>query len=258
MEKENMHKEHRNRLREKVHKNGLECLADHEVLELLLMYVIPRKDTNPIAHNLIEHFGSFAKVIDASYYDLIKVKGVGHECAQYINILSQFIDFHQISKLIDKPIKLNNIRDCVAYFRQAFTIKRTEMMVVVGLNKNNKIVKRYVCKGLDESEISFDLNQIMNYVFDDDVKRVVIFHTHPDGKAQPSKEDYVATQKLVFKFLSNGIDVLDHIILNEKQYFSFMSQGALNKIKNQYFSQCSIDAIYNADRMNYYIFDEKD
>ena len=257
METENLHKDHRSRLREKVHKHGLDCLAEHEVLEFFLNYVIPRKDTNPLAHNLIDHFGSLAKVFDANFYDLIKINGVGPECAQFINALSQFVDVYLNSKLKDKVIKLNNIQDCVIYFRQAFTIKKNEMMVVVGLSKQNRVVKRYVCKGIDESEISFDLNQIMNHVFDEDVKRVVIFHTHPDGNPQPTKDDYEATQRLVFKFLSNGIDVLDHIILNENQYFSFTSQGALKKIKNQFYSQSSIDAIYNADCMNYLIFKDK-
>ena len=73
------HKDHRQRLKTKVKNYGLECLANHEVLELLLTYTIPRKDTNPIAHNLIEYFGSFSNVLDASYHDLLKVDGIGPE-----------------------------------------------------------------------------------------------------------------------------------------------------------------------------------
>ena len=89
--KDNPHKNHRSRLKNKVRKYGLECLEAHEVLELLLTYTIPRKDTNPIGHDLLDCFGTFSNVIDADYFDLLKVKGIGEESALFFNILAQFM-----------------------------------------------------------------------------------------------------------------------------------------------------------------------
>ena len=90
IKEKSIHSGHRSRLRNRVKKYGLDSLNEHEVLELLLGYAIPRKDTNPLAHNLINYFGSFAKVIDADFYDLLKVKGVGEETALFVKVLSSF------------------------------------------------------------------------------------------------------------------------------------------------------------------------
>ena len=98
--KESSHKNHRSRLKTKVKNHGLECLAYHEVLELLLTYTIPRKDTNPTAHKLIEYFGSFSNVLDANYHDLLKVDGVGPESALFLNFLSQLMEMYNKTKTL--------------------------------------------------------------------------------------------------------------------------------------------------------------
>ena len=96
-------KNHRKRLKEKVKKYGLECLAQHEILELLLTYTIPRKDTNPIVHNLMNFFSSFSNVIDADYHDLLKVDG--------------------------------------SFFRKKYSVKGNEFLVLACLGKNKRVIK---------------------------------------------------------------------------------------------------------------------
>ena len=140
-EKINPHKNHRNRLKTKVKNYGLECLEYHEVLELLLTYTIPRRDTNPIAHDLIDYFGSFSNVINANYYDLIKVKGVGPETALFINVLSSFMETYNKSKLENKVIILNSTQKCVQFFRDYYPIKVNEFMIMACLSKNKKVIK---------------------------------------------------------------------------------------------------------------------
>ena len=84
-EKKHSHAGHRQRFKNKVLETGIEHLPYHEVLEFLLMYAIPQKDVNPLAHELISNFGSFSAVLDADYDQLKKIKGVGHETALFIS-----------------------------------------------------------------------------------------------------------------------------------------------------------------------------
>lgn len=233
-ENNNPHKNHRNRLKTKVRNHGLECLEYHEILELLLTYSIPRKDTNPIAHRLIENFGSFAKVMDANYFDLLKVDGIGPESALLINIVSSFKDIYNKSKLETKVSILNTTEKCVRFFRDFYRIKGDEYMVMAGLSKTKKVVKTYLYNGQSEDAISFDLRQIANRINDYGISSVVLFHTHPQGDVCPTPEDIATTQSILNVCLMNGIDFDDHIILNESEHFSFGKNNMIDKMKRKY------------------------
>ena len=243
-EKENPHKDHRKRLRSKVKDYGLDCLAYHEVLEMLLTYVIPRVDTNPIAQNLIEYFGSFDKVIDADYMDLLKVDGIGPESALFIKTISQFGDVYSKSKLETKVHILNNTAACVQFFRDIFPIKNNEYMIFVCLSKNKRVLNTYRYKGKDEAEISFELRQIVNNISNAGVDSVVLFHTHPNGSVEPSKQDISTTQSIINVCMMHGIIVSDHIILNESEHYSFDKNGLIDKMSSKYNSVFSTNDIF--------------
>ena len=242
--KENLHKNHRKRLKDKVKKFGLECLAYHEILELLLTYTIPRRDTNPIAHNLIEHFGSFSSVVDADYEDLLKVDGVGPESALFISILSQCMEAYNKNKSETKTSILTTTSSCVQFFRDYYRIKNNEFMVMACLGKSKKVIKTYLYKGRDETEVSFDVNQIAKKINDNGVKSVILYHTHPHGSVEPSYSDFEGTQSLINLCLTHGIDFEDHIILNECEHYSFKSAGKLQPMKEKYFNNFSVKDVF--------------
>ena len=232
--KEISHKAHRSRLKSKVEKFGLDCLEYHEILELLLTYTIPRKDTNPTAHELMDHFSSFSNVIDADYHDLLKVEGIGPESALFLNVLAQFIEVYNKSKLESRTYILNSTEQAVGFFRDSYRIKNNEFMVVACLGKNKRVRKTYLCKGMDETEITFDLRKIINSINDAGVDSVVLFHTHPNGSVKPSKEDVITTQRFLNMCLMNGISLNDHIILNESEHFSFKKNYLIDKMNSKY------------------------
>ncbi len=246
MKDTNAHKDHRKRLREKVDKYGLEVLADHEILELLLTYVIPRKDTNPIAHHLMEHFGSFSRVMEAEEQELLQVEGIGKESARFIKILFETMDIFHKDKAKTKNYVLNSTFDCVEFFRTQYSVKKYEFMVLACLNKNRKVVKHAEFKGKNDFEMTLNLQDIINKIGDKTISSVILFHTHPDGNPTPSEEDLRATQSIVNTCLSRGIEVEDHIIIAESKHFSMHKKGIISTMRNQFLSAVNIDVGYMA------------
>ena len=242
--KQNPHKNHRTRLKNKVKNHGLDCLAYHEILELLLTYTIPRRDTNPTAHNLIDCFGSCSNVFDADYNDLIKVEGVGPESALFLNILSSLMEVYDKSKLEMSTSILDTTAKCVQFFRDFYRVKSTEFMIMVGLSKAKRVVKTFVYKGKDDTEVNFDIRQISNNINSVDIKSVVLYHTHPYGSVEPSVSDLKTTQSIINVCLVNGIDLEDHIILNETEHYSFKNNKLIDKMKNNYLSAFNIGELF--------------
>ena len=220
-----IHSGHRTRLRNRVKKNGLDSLNEHEVLELLLGYAIPRKDTNPLAHNLINYFGSFAKVIDADYYDLLKVKGVGEETALMIKVLSSFMPIYKESKAKEDALTIKNTLQAINYFRKRFEVKDKEFMHVICLSKTCKLVSSFSFDGKNDTEINFDFKTFMDKINNENVDSVMMFHTHPNGGVEPSVEDLKTTQRCVHIASLCGIKFLDHLIFNEKENSSMYQLG---------------------------------
>ena len=93
-----LHENHRARMKARVERDGLESLAEHEALEYLLFLAIPRKDTNELAHRLIQHFGDFCKVMEASPEELKQVPGIGEKSARLISTVTAFGRYYALKK----------------------------------------------------------------------------------------------------------------------------------------------------------------
>lgn len=215
----NIHKNHRKRIKNKFLKFGLTSFEDHEVLELMLTYVIPRKDTNPIGHNLLNTFGSLNNLLEADIKDIQEVSGMGPESALFIRLLSEFVQRINIKKTDNKLI-LNTTAKLVRYFRKNFEVGVKEKFYIVCLRKNYLLYKVVEFEG-DESRISFDSREFAQMVAGKDIDAVAIFHTHPSGEARPSDEDKKATTRIKGICKSIGLKFVDHLIFNETEHYSF-------------------------------------
>lgn len=218
-----VHAGHRSRLREKVRKGGLKTLSEHEIIELILNYAIPRQNTNPIAHTLLNYFGSLSKVFDADYYDLLKVKGVGEESALFIKIISSFMQEYRESKAKEETIVIKNTLDGIKYFRKRFPIKDKELMHVICLSKMGKIVNSFSFTGSSDAEVNFNFKTFMDKINQENVFSIMMFHTHPKGDVEPSKKDLETTQRCVYISSLMGINFLD--LLNEDNHCSMYQRG---------------------------------
>lgn len=221
---ENIHEGHRKRMKERFMKSGLDDFAPHNILELLLFYSIPRGDTNPIAHRLIDAFGSLSGVFDATPEELMKVSGVGESTAILISMIPQMARKY----LEDKADAVNVVGGCGdigAYLLPKFVGRTNEALMMVSIDNKNKVIScSVVAEGtVDSAKVS--RRKVMEEAMKVKATRVILAHNHPRGVAVPSAEDVAMTREIGRLFAQVGIELVDHIIIADDDYVSMAASG---------------------------------
>lgn len=227
-EKKSCHVGHRQRLKNRFLRNGEIAFENHELLELLLFYAIPQGDVNPLAHHLMEHFGSLSGVFDASVSDLMQVPGVGEHTALLIHMLPQIARRYHI----DRSSTGNVLRDTFDYadwLRPYFFGARNEMSYLLCMNANGKVLG---CDLIDEGDLTSCAllpRQVTSIALRYRAAAVVLAHCHVVGSTQPSYADHEAT--LACRKMLDRLDItlLDHLIFCDGDYVSFAQTGELNR-----------------------------
>jgi len=234
---------HRSRLRERFFNAGLEAFAPHEVLELLLTFAIPRRDTKPLAYALITKFGSLHAVLQASAQELMTVNGIGENAATLISMIAPlFRAYHQS---IEKELPtLKNLEQCARYCKGLFIGERFEKLYVICLDSRMRRLNTILISSGDVSEVYVYSRHIINAISRCNATGVIITHNHPGGTAVPSNEDIALTDAITV--LLKGIDVIlyDHIIISPIDTFNFRSAGLLDHPQ-----QALIDAAQHPERL---------
>ena len=235
--KNNLHAGHRERVREKFVKSGLDGFADHEILELLLFYANPRGDTNPIAHELINRFGSVSAVLEASYDDLVTVKGIGDAAATLINLMPQL--FRRYSQ--DKADAVRNISDMKSaadYLVPRFYGFAIERVGVLCLDAQGRI-KNFVFASEGSLNLAhIDPRRIAQIALQNNAESIILAHNHPDGLAVPSRSDIETTKSLINALGLINIRVADHLIISDGESFSMASSPKFAPL----FMNCKLSA----------------
>ena len=224
-----VHDGHRDRMREKFRKSGFDNMHPHEILEMLLYYSVPRKDTNELAHALITHFGSFAAVFAASEDELIKVPGITRNTATLIKMILPISRAYQA--LQNKAERLSDPKECGNYFMKALSGYSTERVMAIYLDNSCRVLcSEQICEG-DISQVVVNFRKIvataMKYPM---TAAVIVAHNHPGGIALPSQSDIVATQELIKTLNAIGINLVDHIIVADDDYVSMASSAAFKRM----------------------------
>lgn len=226
VKKENVHKGHRERVKESFLKNGLSGFSHHEIIELLLFFGIPMKDTNEIAHNLINSFGSISAVFNAHYEDLLKIKGMTSNAAILLKMLPQLFTVYVTD--VKDTATLDNIKAINDYFVSAYFGVKNEEIKVCCLDNDMKI--RYCTTviegGIDKAKI--DIRKIVETVFRANATYVIISHNHPNGSPVPSDEDILATRAIKNTFDLLDIVLLDHIVVGKNAALSMKQLGYMD------------------------------
>lgn len=227
--KKNVHKGHRQRVRNKVFENGFKQLEDHELLELLLFYSIPQGDTNELAHNLIIEFGNLANVINASPKELMRVKGVGEVSAVQLSAIGDLCRRAINSDVIKRmPYKTNE--EIATLVKTYFTNVTKERLLIACFDSAMRLnYIDFVSEG-DSVATSAELKKVVSEILNHDPVFVVMAHNHPQGSALPSGADIDATTNLSVLLRKLNIVLVDHIIVNPNSYYSMRDDGRYTSI----------------------------
>lgn len=225
-----LHKEHRKRVRERAQNTSLNEWPDHELLELLLFYAIPRGDTNPIAHRLMNHFGSVAEILNASAEELCAVSGIGMSSAILLRAVAEMTrryyresHSHVQKQLLADPKALGKF--CVDLFIGA----SEERLYAIYLNNSGKLLGYELISTGSVSETKLCFGKIIKYAFHYHASTLVLTHNHPGGIAQVSNEDVTSSNylKTLLK-MSDDILLVDHVIVAGNLYLSMKGSGYLD------------------------------
>ena len=222
-----VHDGHRERMKQKLLEQGLDVFDDHNVLELLLFYSVPRKDMNPLAHELLNTFGSLEAVFEAPAEELSKVNGIGESTVTLLKL------FPEVSRryVMDKN-RFDNILDSTKkageYLAARYMYERDEVVYVICLDSKCKVI---CCKELfrgvaNSAEIS--TRKIVELALAKNATSVIISHNHTSGIALPSMEYEITTKKLKTTLASMGITLADHIIVADGDFISLADSGLLS------------------------------
>ena len=225
--KENVHGGHRERLKKRFLEEGLEHFDEHQVLELLLFYCIPRQDTNPIAHALLEHFGSLSQVMEADPTELKKVAGMGEASATFLSLLNAFNRYYQVNRASSLVI-LNTLEDCGRYLMPFFYGRRNETVYLLCLDAKCKVL---CCKEVGEGSVNsaaVPIRRVVEMALGANATSVVLAHNHPSGIVLPSDEDYLTTRQLAVALAAVDITLVDHMIMADDEFVSLRQSGKYN------------------------------
>jgi DNA repair protein RadC len=216
-----IHDGHRQRLMERFNKEGLDHFDPVQVLELLLFYSIPRRDTNEIAHALINRFGSVSRVMDASLEELMQVPGVGRNTAVFLHLAKQAGRYYQVDST-RKGAVVKDTEDCGQYLLPYFIGRQKETVFLLCLNANCNVIS---CREVGEGEINSAVispRRVVEIALTEKASTVVLAHNHPSGVALPSREDVMVTQRLAAALAAVEVTLFDHLIVAGDDFVSLV------------------------------------
>ena len=219
-----IHEGHRQRLKDRFLREGLDNFDELYVLELLLYYCIPRKDTNPIAHALLDTFGSLTGVLEATVEELERIPGISHNAATFLNLVHQTGRYYQVKRVQTGDI-LRTIDQCGNYLVPHFYGRENETVFLLCLDAKCKVLG---CKLVGEGSVNsanIPIRRVVETALNTNATTVILAHNHPSGLAIPSDEDVETTMRVAKAMEAVEITLADHIVVADNDYVSMVQSG---------------------------------
>lgn len=214
-----IHEGHRQRLKDRFRREGLDNFDELYVLELLLFYCIPRKDTNPIAHRLLDQFGSLTAVLEASPEELEKVEGINTSASTFLSLLTQVGRYYQVRRAEPGDI-LRTSDQCGNYLMPYFFGRDTETVFLLCLDAKCKVI---CCKKVGEGNVNsanIPIRRVVEMALSANATSVILAHNHPSGLALPSADDIQTTLRVSAALETVEIALADHIVVCGDDFIS--------------------------------------
>ncbi len=214
---QNLHELHRSRMRARFCTTGANSFQDHEILEVLLYYALPRRDTNELAHELLKHFGRLDKLFYATLEELIQIKGVGEKTA--ILLKTVFECHRRIENTVGPEQELQLYDQIGEYLVKSYTGIQFEQMLLLILDKKGHIVRTIQISEGTYDMVAVNKRKIISYALSASAPFVVLAHNHPSGILVPSFEDKSLTMEIDELLKALNIELLEHFIIADGRYF---------------------------------------
>jgi DNA repair protein RadC len=222
-----LHTGHRGRLRARFLREGLDSFEDHQVLELLLFQAIPRSDTNPVAHRLMQRFGGLSKVLEADPKDLAAVDGVGSNAAAFLAMIPQVTRRYFLDRIKHSRKPLNTSEAAAEYLVPLMAGRSEEVFYVICLDSQLKVLYPVLISEGTVKDALVHPRHVVEAAIRHKAASVILAHNHPAGTIKPSTHDHRLTRNLVRALGAINIHVVDHVIIAGEQFYSFAMEGAM-------------------------------
>ncbi len=224
---------HRQRLRERFLKQGIDGFTDSDVIEFLLTLGTPRKDCKQEARALLREFGSLSAVMEASLDDLQKLRGIGPKNAVAIKFVHEVARRFLREKVLNKTY-VHCAKDVADYLSHSLSFSQRERVVCIYLDSANAILDIITLFEGTLDKTPFYPREILKHAIKIGAKNIILAHNHPSGNITPSKQDIISTKRLIIASLSMDIDMLDHIIIGmPEEFYSFEEHGLIKSMRDE-------------------------
>lgn len=224
-----VHDGHRNRMKRRFLRHGLDNFDDHNVLELLLFFAIPRQDTNKLAHRLMDTFGSLDAVFEAAPEALMTVEGVGESAATILHLVPECARRYFLAKS-DMGQILASSEAAGKFFIPRFMNCSTEKVYLACLDAKLKVIDCSPIGSGGMSHAHVDIQAALHRAVLLNASAVILAHNHTSGIALPSKEDENATRCFQAALELVGITLVDHIVVAGDDFVSLSDNGFLERV----------------------------
>lgn len=219
-----MHEGHRGRLKHRFRAEGLDNFSEVNILELLLFFSIPRRDTNPIAHALLNKYGSLVNVLDADFDDLITVDGITENSATLIKLLLPLYRYYMSSK--SKPdVIMNDVSAAAKYLAKTYIGQTDEVVRILAIDSKGKLIGTYTLFEGNFNSVDINLRKLVETVILTKASSIILAHNHPNGIALPSEQDIATTKEIRRVLRTISVELLDHIIVADDDFVSLSQSG---------------------------------
>ena len=239
-EKKGIHSGHRQRLKERFLREGLDGFEKHNMLELLLFYTIPQKDTNPIAHALLERFGSLGGVFSASVEELCTVNGVSEHTATLIKLIPEI--WRHVACEVRPDVRYDSVNKLGRLMVDRFAGLTVETIILVLMDNSWHILDIIKLGEGSVNQVRMDTRKLIEHAIRTNAAMALLAHNHPNGTLVPSHEDLATTTAVAAAFQTIRVEFLEHLLVAGDQYLPLLSQT-----EGVFWQKSKTNAFYDKD-----------
>lgn len=217
---------HRDRLRERFRRAGVEAVQDYELMELILFRAIPRRDVKPLAKEIIKAFGGLPQALAAPVERLTELKGVSENIAIELKIIHAASIKLAQARILDRPV-ISSWNDLLAYCRAAMADEKTELFRILFLDKKNILIADEVQQRGTVDHTPVYPREVVKRALEHAASAIILVHNHPSGDPTPSRADIEMTHQIQKAAAALNIRVHDHLVIGHKSEVSFKGLGLL-------------------------------